>query len=94
MNKITLLYGLFVLAAGFHPVLAAEQSAQPLRTDSTKSIYLPVDTEQSVVKWRGTEMRGSDSHEGILKLREGHQVLEGGQLTSVFFSTILLLLNQ
>jgi hypothetical protein len=89
MNKITLLYGLFVLAAGFHPVLAAEQSAQPLRTDSTKSIYLPVDTEQSVVKWRGTEI-----HEGILKLREGHQVLEGGQLTSVFFSTILLLLNQ
>ncbi|MBO6586665.1 MAG: YceI family protein [Gracilimonas sp.] len=85
MNKAIFHTTFFILIAGASCVFAAVQSNEEQRTDSTESINLIVDTEQSVVKWRGTEMRGSDSHEGILKLREGHLELDGGQLTSGYF---------
>lgn len=85
MNKAIFYTIFFILIAGASCVFAAVQSNEEQRTDSTESRNLIVDTEQSVVKWRGTEMRGSDSHEGILKLREGHLELEGGMLTGGYF---------
>jgi polyisoprenoid-binding protein YceI len=85
MSKVIFYSVFFILIAGASCVFAAGQSNGEQRTDSTESRNLIVDTGQSVVKWRGTEMRGSDSHEGILKLREGHLELEDGQLTGGYF---------
>ncbi|WP_421774373.1 YceI family protein [Gracilimonas sp.] len=85
MNKV-IGYIVFAMLMGcVQPVLASEQQADHPRNDSTEIMYLNVDTGQSVVKWKGTEMRGSDSHEGILKLREGRLELKNGLLEGGYF---------
>ncbi|MGN8225137.1 YceI family protein [Gracilimonas sp. BCB1] len=85
MNKIIGYIVFAVLMGCVHSVLAAGQHADHPRKDSTEIMYLNVDTGQSVVKWKGTEMRGSDSHEGTLKLREGRLELKNGLLEGGYF---------
>ncbi len=85
MNKIIdyILFTLLVLSV--HSAFAAEQHAEHQSKDSTEVTYLNVDTVESVVQWKGTEMRGSDSHEGILRLREGRLELKNGVLEGGYF---------
>lgn len=85
MNKAVFYITFLILIAGPLSVLATDQHTGEQRADSTENLNLAVDTEQSVVKWRGTEMRGSDSHEGILKLREGFLEFEDDRLTGGYF---------
>jgi len=54
-------------------------------SDSSGIIVLPIDIDQSLVEWRGTEMWGRGSHEGILALSEGNLEIKIDQLVGGFF---------
>lgn len=58
---------------------------QPLN-DSTEVVHVLIDVNDSIVNWKGTEMWGTGSHEGILKFSEGSLVFEKGQLSGGYFT--------
>jgi polyisoprenoid-binding protein YceI len=62
-----------------------QQNSLVKASDSSGNIILPIDIEQSLIEWRGTEMWGRDSHEGILTLIEGHFELQQDQLIGGYF---------
>ncbi|MEQ8525280.1 YceI family protein [Gracilimonas sp.] len=85
MSRVMILAILCFLMVGTAEVYSAIQPPVQSQGDSSKVVNLQIDKERSVVKWRGTEMRGADSHEGILKLSDGVLKLENGVLVSGYF---------
>lgn len=85
MSRITILAILCLLIVNAAEVCVAVQPPASSQIDSSSVINLQIDKEQSVVEWRGTEMRGRDSHEGILRLSDGVLQLEDGVLAGGYF---------
>ncbi|KQC01720.1 YceI family protein [Pedobacter sp. Hv1] len=56
----------------------ASASALSLHVDDEK--YIPIDTKQSVVTWKGASLMGSNSHTGYVYLSQGELMIEKGQL--------------
>lgn len=42
--------------------------------------YMPIDTKQSVVTWKGASLMGSNSHTGYVYVSKGELMVENGQL--------------
>lgn len=83
MNKLNICIVLFgsMLIGGF------EVCSQPIQHQNIEDasyssgiINLPININQSLVKWRGTEMWGRGSHEGNLKLIQGNLEIKEGEL--------------
>ena len=60
---------------GFVPVKAQEPTPKPDSLSRTS-----IDLDKSVVKWKGTKMLGTGSHEGTVKFSQGELLLSDGKL--------------
>lgn len=67
--------------AGTTSIIAPDEMV----VDHPEGIEIPLDLEQSFIKWKGTKMRGAGKHEGIVNLESGflifdHEKLIGGEV--------------
>jgi polyisoprenoid-binding protein YceI len=47
---------------------------------------LKVNMAASVIRWKGTKMRGTRKHEGVVRLRQAYFLADGGRITSGKFT--------
>ena len=69
------------LILSWSDVFSQTMRAKQTRSDSVVVIKVSIDRNQSVVKWKGTEMRGRGSHQGTLQLSEGYLEFQNARLT-------------
>lgn len=48
--------------------------------DTTGIVQVPINTDHSVILWKGTEMWQTRKHEGTVNLSEGYLLLDNGQI--------------
>lgn len=71
-----------LLMAGEHSTM----NAQPHTVhDTTGTVEVPIDTDRSLIVWKGTEMWESGKHEGTINLGEGYLLLKNGQIAGGYF---------
>lgn len=84
MNKL-----FFSILSGFIfallPVTSKAVMPVKMHPDSVEVIELHIDTNRSVVKWKGTEMRESSSHKGTVELSKGALKMENRRLSGGHF---------
>ena len=50
-------------------------------TDSTQAVTIPINTDRSLILWKGTEMWQSGKHEGTVSLNSGYLTVKGDRIT-------------
>ena len=63
-----------ILLAGSVPAHAQSSG------NATEVASVPIDTERSVIRWKGTEMWGAGSHQGTVSLDNGYLLLRNNQI--------------
>ncbi len=53
--------------------------------DTTDTVKVPINTDRSLIIWKGTEMWESGKHEGTVNLGEGYLLLKNGQIAGGHF---------
>lgn len=48
--------------------------------DTTEVVTVPINTDRSLVKWKGTEMWQTGEHEGIVNFKRGYLSYQNGQI--------------
>lgn len=94
MNKVSQLLLLLLLLAlaasctGKHRSTAqkAEIAAKDDRSPQVSGDTLAVDPDQSIVHWKGTKMKGTGKHEGVIKLRDAYFIADSGRIQGGHFT--------
>lgn len=71
-----------LLMAGEHSTMTAQPHTVH---DTAGTVEVPIDTDRSLIIWKGTEMWESGKHEGTINLVEGYLLLKNGQIAGGYF---------
>jgi polyisoprenoid-binding protein YceI len=87
-NKLSITYLILMITPFFFgcsgPVKEENKnnaSASSLALHVGNEKYLAIDTKESVVTWKGSNLIGSNSHTGYVYISKGELMIENGQLT-------------
>ncbi|QOG03662.1 YceI family protein [Flavobacterium sp. MDT1-60] len=86
-NKLTINYLILIIAFSFFgcrgPVKEENKnnaSASSLSLHVENEKYVVIDTKESTVTWKGSNLIGSNSHTGYVYISKGELIIENGQL--------------
>lgn len=67
------------------PLVQASQAQIVKESGESSANPIPADIKNSVIRWRGTKMKGLRGHEGTIKLKEGNLFFKDDTLVGGFF---------
>lgn len=81
LSNLTFIVATFILCFGCEKAKHSDYSQAFFVVKTTQGEPKSIDLSKSVVKWRGTKLMGTGSHEGIVRFKTGRLLFSGNKLT-------------